>query len=450
MEGTAGKRHRGEDATTEERKRRATDRISSQLRSSPHRQIDAGSSPMRCAGATVDWLSLPATLTTMVLGNLDLHGQINAADCCQEWRSAMYEATHDGATALNIDTVLPIGVRLRRMARALMLKESWRWHIHGGKEAATFDVPCMGIALHGNGDTLVGAAGTQSRFGHRTGVGIFSLATGGLVCPPCHAENVAEIKCVAIDGDVIASGGAFRDYEDGYIHLWSAASGTLSAVLRNGDARQPITRALALSGGVLVSGDDDAVRLWSITELNVQASWRHPGHKAVTVAICTGADGSTGAISGSITDKSARVWAPNDASAVHVLKHPEWVWTVATEGDVIVTGSHGRIVRLWSLGSGTLIRELNKEPGAGPGLTSDVCLRQGLLVAASADRIVRVWTLDAEHNATGPRKLVGHEGHINGLAISSSGQIVSCGQRSETAPARPRIIVWEPRGCPAL
>jgi len=238
------------------------------------------------------------------------------------------------------------------------------------------------------------------------------------------------------------------------IHLWSAASGTLSAVLRNGDARQPITRALALSGGVLVSGDDDAVRLWSITELNVQASWRHPGHKAVTVAICTGADGSTGAISGSITDKSARVWAPNDASAVHVLKHPEWVWTVATEGDVIVTGSHGPIVRLWSLGSGTLIRELNKEPGAGPGagpgLTSDVCLRQGLLVAASADRIVRVWTLDAEHNATGPRKLVGHEGHINGLAISSSGQIVSCGQRSETAPARPRIIVWEPRGCPAL
>lgn len=237
----------------------------------------------------------------------------------------------------------------------------------------------------------------------------------------------------APDGQMLATGG-----EDGFVRLWqrdgqmvAALPGHKRAVLSV--AFSPVGRLLATGGG------DHSVRLWNLDTLTCIREFT--GHKANVSSIAWSGDGGwfvSGSADGTVrcgglrsepelellirqvgavnsvavsanvgvtacacSDGTVRVWLTvvrSDAVWMlreQVMVHPRTVHSVcfAPDGRFVVTGCQDAAIRMWDVGTGSMVRIL--EGHSTPVLAVAFSPDGRFLVSKSDDGMVRLWRCDS-------------------------------------------------------
>jgi WD40 repeat protein len=179
------------------------------------------------------------------------------------------------------------------------------------------------------------------------------------------------VTCLAYAGtETLASAG-----RDGVVHIWRIANeGTLQSTLRG---HTDAIRDLAVSpdGGTLASagGWDRTVRIWDLQR--AQAQHQHPerrtltGHAAQVTCVAFGA-GDTAVGSGS-WDETARLWdLQQGQELMRFSSQEETVRPISTldidpSGALLATGDWQGTIRLWHVGTQTLINTLTHPEAQG-------------------------------------------------------------------------------------
>ncbi|TPX61342.1 hypothetical protein PhCBS80983_g01181 [Powellomyces hirtus] len=147
-----------------------------------------------------------------------------------------------------------------------------------------------------------------------------------------------------------------------------------------------------------------AFERWVRGELHWR-TFRAHGSGIVTLGV-----GTDGMVVTAGVDKTVRVHDARTGKCVRVFSGCEFTCAHGM-GKILATGSADGHLRLYSLTSGHLLREL-------PGHTASITLvriEPGTIVTGSADQTLKIWVLDAEGGAVLSRTLAGHEAAIKCL-----------------------------------
>ncbi|AFY68445.1 serine/threonine protein kinase with WD40 repeats [Thalassoporum mexicanum PCC 7367] len=172
----------------------------------------------------------------------------------------------------------------------------------------------------------------------------------------------------------------------------------------------------------------------AFTELQLQTTLI--GHAGWVRAVAFLANGNV-LVSGSY-DRTLRLWSLNEVEAYEVMsKHlgfSSGVNTIATspDGYTIASGNLDKSIRFWDARSSEPTFVLNGH--AGQVLDLDFDPTGLILASASADRTVKLWSLENHENTF---TFAGHDAEVTAIAISPDGQTVISGDRNRT------IKLWD-------
>jgi hypothetical protein len=157
-------------------------------------------------------------------------------------------------------------------------------------------------------------------------------------------------------------------------------------------------------------------------------------HKAHTSSVRALAIGLGGRVYSGSTDGTVRVWSggPDPAPIQTLVGHTEGVYALAVGKDgEVYSASADLTVRVWSGGgSGKHIRTLEGHTDS----VFSLAVTERRVYSGSADCTIIVWS--REHG-TQVGTLVGHEGHVSGLAVGEDERVYSCSSDGH-------IRIWAP------
>jgi WD40 repeat protein len=192
-----------------------------------------------------------------------------------------------------------------------------------------------------------------------------------------------------------------------------------AALVLRGLRGQVSALALAPDGRTVIAAHGHEARVWdtSGTLLKVLAVPEGPIHDLAVLPdgrfLLVAAEQAPLTVLDLVSGAQAGTWA-------HHTGHPTCVTTVPG-GQLAVSGSSDRVVRLWDIATGRCLREMS---GHGDTIT-DVVAGETRLVSASRDGTVRIWAME-DGRPLGV--LRGHEGRVNAVALSEAhSRIVSAG-----------------------
>ena len=235
---------------------------------------------------------------------------------------------------------------------------------------------------------------------------------------------------MAGDGDTVASGDS-----GGTIILWVLSTGERTAVLKG---HTGYVYGLALRGGLLVSGGgylDNTVRLWR--EASCVAVLREHTSTVFSIALGSGARGEV-AVSASYA-KPVKVWSLDEGTAsLATLRHPKAVYSVSAERDVLATACADGKVRTYSLVTLECTRTFEAHDGR-IAIVWTVRLLGGVLVSGGgSDKRVKVWEL--EDGGAACVATLEHEARGYGVAVLPSGAGAAGGDKDQGGG----VLVWRP------
>lgn len=184
-----------------------------------------------------------------------------------------------------------------------------------------------------------------------------------------HSEVVTDVTGTE-SGDVISSS------QDKTVRVWR--NGTCAEVLTGHESA--VQAVVAMPSGEVVTGSSDCtVKIWRGTECihTVQ------GHSDTVRALAL--MDQVGVVSSS-HDGSVRLWTQSGQPLLEMVGHTALVYSVATHGTEIASGSEDNTVKIWKDGS---CQQSIQHPGC---VWAVAYLPNGDLVSACADGVARVWT----------------------------------------------------------
>ena len=291
-----------------------------------------------------------------------------------------------------------------------------------------FQADCLAVSDDGEHLACIGGDGDKCS------VSVYSSSSQCVLSSMQGHTDV--VSSVALQGNLVVS--AARDKT---IRLWSLVTGECSGVLHGSNE---IVYGLALRGDLLFSGEGGKgrarARLWSISRAEVLAVMqRHTG------AIWGTALSADLALSAS-NDKCARVWLTDGrAGCLAKLGHPEAVFSVSIDGDLVATGCGDSKVRLWSLASFQCLRTFEHRGGANVGVNSflnnpvhSVRLSGGVLLSGGLEQTIKLWSLAPGGSCVAT---LTHGGTVTGLAISRQGGFVA-----SSGGKLKKLVLWSGKG----
>ena len=160
------------------------------------------------------------------------------------------------------------------------------------------------------------------------------------------------------------------------------------------------------------------------------------GHQGIVYSVAFSPDGQI--IVSSSYDKTVRLWDLKGNSISQPLRgHRGWVTSVAfsPDGQIIVSGSYDNTVRLWNLKGNPISQPLEGHKGS---VLSVAFSPDGQTIVSSGDdNTVRLW--DSKGNPIG-EPLQGHEDSVTSVAFSPDGQTIISGSHDKT------VRLWNSKG----
>ena len=307
------------------------------------------------------------------------------------------------------------------------------WNAESGEELAVLcghDEEVTNVSFSPDGQRIVSASRDNT-------LRVWGVESGEALAVLCGHQSTVESVCYSPDGRRIASGS-----RDGTIRLWHA-NDTEQQTIISGHSEPVDCLALSPDGCHLVTGSQDhTVRLWDVFTGEQLAVFE--GHDRPVLSLAFSADGWS--IASGSADRTVRTWLRvlrgGEAKAV-LSGHEDWVSSVvwSHDGGWIASGSRATI----RISSEFLSEQLAVLWGHDDWISSLASSPDGRWVASgSSDRTVRLWELECEYfleeliaiKHTCRAVLRGHDRYITDLAFSADGQ------RLASASADDMVRVW--------
>ncbi|MEC4803330.1 MAG: WD40 repeat domain-containing protein [Jaaginema sp. PMC 1079.18] len=232
-------------------------------------------------------------------------------------------------------------------------------------------------------------------------------------------ESLAFIK----EGAGLLSGGG---YNDGYLRVWSVATGTQQQALR---VQQTAVTDLVVSNDgetIASSGNDTNLNLWQWQRENDEIRENHQFQEAYSniLALAMTPDSEV-LISGGLD--GIRLWNLRTRKPIYTLArfdNATYALAVHPNGYIVASGGQQGQITVWNVRTGDAIAQY---PSHNAKVTTLAFTADGnTLISGSEDRSIKIWdfpTMTLRHT------LIGHTGEIRALAIHPSGQFFASGSR---------------------
>lgn len=198
---------------------------------------------------------------------------------------------------------------------------------------------------------------------------------------------------------------------DGRLARWEWEAERAEAETAGGDAR--IRCLLALPGGGLVTGGDDAVvRLW-------EDGAGRTLHRHRDRVLCLAADRQAAFLASGSADRTIRVAALGNDGGGRVLRGSDReirALTADPDGAWIASGDETGTIRIWDVGTGNLRRTFAAHRHWVTSLAAVPA--RGLLLSGSADRTIGVWNAESGLRVG---QLRGHRRGVTAVALAPDG-----------------------------
>eukprot|EP00048_Salpingoeca_helianthica_P014189 m.219125 g.219125 ORF g.219125 m.219125 type:complete len:1720 (+) comp15609_c0_seq4:59-5218(+) len=147
------------------------------------------------------------------------------------------------------------------------------------------------------------------------------------------------------------------------------------------------------------------------------------GHAATVESVCVTADGKC--VVSASHDKTVRIWSLETGDCLCTLEDHEFPVSsvcVTEDGKYVVSGSYDSKLRVWSLRSGELVHTLTGHTRA----VSSVCVTADgkRVVSGSKDKTVRLWSLETGEFE---RIITEHSDWVNSVCVTVDGEHVVSG-----------------------
>jgi WD40 repeat protein len=191
-----------------------------------------------------------------------------------------------------------------------------------------------------------------------------------------------------------------------------------------------IITSLAISPNTIriVGGSYRKILIWSLKSkeiiCNLEESQQH-SHWILSVAISP--DGNI-LVSGS-ADKTIKLWDLNKGNLIRTLPgHSSWVTAVAitADGKNIISGSTDKSIKIWDLNTGELIETLKDEKKLSSVLSLCLTPDQKMIVSGDTNNQITLWDLKTGQLL---RSLEGHSDWIQALTVTSDNTTLISGSR---------------------
>ncbi|GBG33345.1 Coatomer subunit beta'-1 [Hondaea fermentalgiana] len=251
---------------------------------------------------------------------------------------------------------------------------------------------------------------------------IFDASTRDEVFSFRDAHRGAAVRCLALQGDTLVSGG-----DDKYVHIWDIGEQTHIRLMRG---HTNVVRALTLKGDVVISSSDDTtLKVWNFKDSTIFTRDAQRHRDEVTKIKISG----TTIVSAS-ADATLRTWDAETGAQLEVLQgHEDCVNAIAFRDNIIISGSDDDTVRMWNTENARIRVVFNGHTDSI--LTVSLDLDMMRAYSGSADNTIRAWSLKPpyEHLFT----LTGHTAPVN--SISHHGGALASGSDDST------IRLWNVR-----
>jgi WD40 repeat protein len=211
---------------------------------------------------------------------------------------------------------------------------------------------------------------------------------------------------------------------DWTVKFWNARSGELEQILPShfGGVRSV---AWSPDGGILITGGDQAIRLWDSRTGRMKHFIKQNG---TVNCVAFSPDGRTFATA---TESNVTIWDIETGESQLILKgHTNFVYSIAFSPDSskLVTGSEDKSVRFWDAQTGKLEESL---PGQNGAVYSVAFSPDGQIVASGGEgRMIKLW--DAHAHAL-LRTIEEDSGTVYSLAFSPDSNTLATGNGGKQA-----------------
>jgi WD40 repeat protein len=255
---------------------------------------------------------------------------------------------------------------------------------------------------------------------------LWDLATG--ICLKTLTGHTAWVTSIAwaSDGKTIVSGST-----DQTVRVWQISTGQCMRMIQG---HGNVVRTIAwnstgerLAGG----GSGHTIGIWDVASATcLQTFW---GSKIWiwSLAFLPRADDSTPEIIAAASfEEEIRLWNTETGTLYATITDDRWNTIVAVDRarQLLAIGSYTGKVRLWDLKTDRLIQTIE---GVHSGIIWAIAFhpQSPLLVTGGIDNYVQLWNFQTQES----RKLLGHAGRIESVAVSADGGLVASGSADGTA-----------------